>query len=83
MGVEDLRPHLRQGRNKRHRRISKKGNRGVIPNRHFIDKRPTIIQEKTRIGGWESDTVEGGRGKGYIGIFVNRTTKTRGSLDSH
>lgn len=74
-GSEDLRSHLRQGRNKRHKRISKRGKRGVIPNRHFIDERPGIVEEKIRIGDWEGDTVEGGKKKGYVGTFVDRTTK--------
>ena len=55
-GGEDLRLHLRQGRNKRHKRISKKGKRGVIPNRRFIDERPDIIEKKIRIGDWEGGT---------------------------
>lgn len=74
-GAEDLRSHLRQGRIKRHKRASRKGKRGVIPNRHFIDERPEIVEEKTRIGDWEGDTVEGAKKKGYVGTFVDRTTK--------
>ena len=74
-GAEDLRSHLRQGRKKRRKRISKKGKRGVIPNRRIIDERPAIVEEKTRIGDWEGDTVEGCGKKGYVGTFVDRTTK--------
>lgn len=74
-GAEDLRSHLRQGRMKRHKRASRKGKRGVIPNRPFIDERPEIVEEKTRIGDWEGDTVEGAKKKGYVGTFVDRTTK--------
>lgn len=74
-GAEDLRLHLRQGRHKRRKRISKKGTRGVIPNRHFIDERPAVVEEKVRIGDWEGDTIEGGKKKGNVGTFVDRTTK--------
>ncbi|GEM_PF-7066022 len=36
-GADDFRSHLRQGHNKRRKRVSPKGKRGVIPIRHFID----------------------------------------------
>ncbi len=74
-GAEDLRSHLRQGRVTRHKRASKKGKRGVFSNRHFIDESPGIVEEKTRIGDWEGDTIEGAKKKGYVGTFVDRTTK--------
>jgi transposase, IS30 family len=71
----DLGMHLRQGHKKRHKRLSSKDRRGIIPNRHFIDERPAIVKEKTRLGDWEGDTVEGGRKKGYVGTFVDRASK--------
>ena len=74
-GSEDLRSHLRQNRKKRRRRLSGKNRRGIIPNRHFIDERPAIVEEKTRIGDWEGDTVEGMAKKGYVATFVDRASK--------
>ncbi|WP_074907205.1 hypothetical protein [Nitrosomonas communis] len=40
-------------------RTSWHGRRGTIRNRISIDKRPKIIEQKTRIADWESDTVIG------------------------
>jgi IS30 family transposase len=74
-GSLDIQSHLRQGRKKRRRRIPSKENRGTIPNRRFIDERPSIVDEKARIGDWEGDTVDGGHKKGHIGTFVDRSTK--------
>ena len=72
---EDFQQHLRQGRKKRRKRLSGKDRRGIIPNRRFIDKRPAVVEKKTRIGDWEGDTIEGGGKKGYVGTFVDRKTK--------
>jgi IS30 family transposase len=74
-GSEDLRSHLRQNRKKRHTRLSGKKKRGNISNRHFIEERPSIVQEKSRIGDWEGDTVEGSGNKRCIATFVDRATK--------
>jgi len=71
----DLGTHLRQGHKKRRKRMSGKDRRGIIPNRTFIDKRPAIVDEKSRFGDWEGDTVEGGSKKGYVGTFVDRKAK--------
>ncbi len=71
----ELCKHFRHGHAKRRKRLSGKDMRGSIPNRHFIDERPAIVEEKTRIGDWEGDTVEGGGKKGYIATFVDRHTK--------
>ena len=56
----------------RHRKPYKKrtGNteaRGQIIGRISIDERPDIVDEKTRIGDWEADTVIG---KGHQGVLV-------------
>ncbi len=71
----DLGTHLRQGHKKRRKRLSGKDKRGCIPNRKFIDDRPSIVEKKTRYGDWEGDTVEGGGKKGYVGTFVDRKSK--------
>lgn len=41
--------------------------RGQICNRISIEERPTIVDEKVRIGDWEADTVIG---KGHKGVLV-------------
>lgn len=71
----DLREHLRHGRRKRRKRLSRRDNRGLIPNRRFIEERPATVDKKTRWGDWEGDTIEGSGKKGYVGTFVDRRTK--------
>ena len=55
-------------RHKKYRmRTGSKDARGRIRNRIDIDHRPAIVDEKTRIGDWEADTVIG---KGHNGVLV-------------
>ena len=51
--------HLRHARKKRKKRYGAKDRRGLIKNRVSIDERPTIVDEKKRIGDWEIDTIIG------------------------
>ena len=44
---------------KRKKRYGSYQRRGVLVNQISIDKRPAIVNRKTRIGGWEVDTVIG------------------------
>ena len=71
----NLKPFLRQGHKKRRKRLSGRDLRGCIPNRVMIDDRPSIVEEKTRCGDWEGDTIEGAGKQGYIATFVDRKTK--------
>lgn len=71
----DFRPHLRQGRKHRRKRLLKKDRRGIIPDRVFIDSRPAIVERKTRRGDWEGDTVEGSKKQGYVATWVDRSKK--------
>lgn len=71
----DLRGYLRHSRNARRKRKANKDRRGIIPNRHFIDERPAIVERKARRGDWEGDTIEGAGKKGYVVTFVDRKTK--------
>lgn len=61
----DLYKHLRHKRYKR--RSASPDNRGKIKNIISIDERPEIVDEKTRLGDWEADTVIG---KGHKGVLV-------------
>lgn len=49
--------------------------RGLIPGRIDIDQRPMIVDEKTRIGDFEIDTIVGAKHKGSILSIVDRKTK--------
>jgi len=67
--------HLRLGRKKRRKRIKTKDRRGQIPNRVSIDERPSVVDEKVRIGDWEIDTVIGKNHQGALVTAVERKTK--------
>jgi IS30 family transposase len=73
----DLQAHLRQSGKKRKKRSAKKDNRGIIPNRVFIDKRPEIVNAKTQVGHWEGDTVEGAVRKGISSRMLNERLNIR------
>lgn len=45
---------------------------GKIPDRVDISERPSIVDEKYRVGDWEADTMIG---KGYQGVFVTLTER--------
>jgi len=57
------------------RRRNKNAGRGCIPNRVDIDERPKIVEEKSRIGDWEGDTIIGANHKGAIVSVVDRASK--------
>lgn len=59
--------YLRGQKPYRKRYASGQERRGVIKNRVSIDERPAIVNQKTRIGDWEGDTVIG---KDHQGVFV-------------
>ena len=49
--------------------------RGCIPHRVEIDKRPKIVEQKTRLGDWELDTIIGTEQSGAIVSIVDRASK--------
>jgi len=57
-GKEDLRPYLRRKLKKRQHHGSRKGQRIFKPNGPSIDERPSVVDQRSRIGDWEGDTVE-------------------------
>ena len=66
---------LRQSQKKRRKRYGKKDSRGQIKGRVSIAERPKIVDEKTRIGDWEIDTIIGKNHTGAIVTAVERITK--------
>ena len=46
-----------------------------IRDRVSIDERPAVVDERSRFGDWEMDTIIGKDGKGAIVTLVERTTK--------
>jgi IS30 family transposase len=67
----DLWKHLRCQK-KRRRRINGRDRRGMIPDRISIDLRPEIVEERSRLGDWEGDTIVGARHKGAVLTLVDR-----------
>ena len=68
----DLHGHLRR-RHKYRRRQKRYGSgRRFIPGRISISLRPSIVSTRERMGDWEGDTLEGGKGTGYLATHVER-----------
>ncbi len=47
--------------------------RGRIPGRRMIDERPAIVEERSRLGDWEGDTVHGHGG--HVVTVVDRSSR--------
>ena len=64
---------------RRGRRYRKRGalyqNRGYIKHRVDIDERPDIVEERSRVGDWEIDSIVGKHHKGIIVSMVERKTR--------
>ena len=73
----DLYRHLRCQK-KRRKRYGSYDRRGRIPNQTSIENRPAIVDERTRIGDWEVDTIIGKRHRQAIVTLTER--KSRFSL---
>jgi IS30 family transposase len=71
----ELYKNLRSCNKKYKKRSSLKDMRGQIKNKISIDERPSVVEEKSRIGDWEIDTVVGANHKGYLITAVERFTK--------
>ena len=66
--------HLRC-RKKRRKRYGSYGKRGQIPNRTSIDERPQVVEDRSRLGDWEADTIIGKSKKGAIVTLVDRKSR--------
>jgi IS30 family transposase len=77
----DVCQHLRGQKPYRKRYASGQERRGMIKNRVSIDERPEIVDQKTRIGDWEGDTVIGKNHKGGLVTLAER--KSRYVLAGH
>ena len=66
---------LRHRGKKYNKRSKKTAGRGCISNRVDIDKRPPIVEEKTRLGDWELDLIVGAGQSGVIVSMVDRASK--------
>ena len=55
----DLFTHLRRRRGRRRSRAGKRDRRGQIKDRVMIDHRPAVVDDRSRVGDWETDTLLG------------------------
>jgi len=67
--------YLRRNHHRRRKHRGGNDRRGQIPDRRMIDERPKVVNERKRIGDWESDTVEGRKGSGFIATHVERKSR--------
>ena len=67
--------HLRHAGKKYNKRGAKTSGRGLIPNRIDIEQRPKVVEEKSRIGDIEGDTIIGAQHVGAILSYVDRNSK--------
>ena len=49
--------------------------RGRIKDRVGIEQRPKVVDSRSRYGDWESDTLEGAKGKGALATHVERKSR--------
>lgn len=68
--------HLRCKKKRKKRYGSARSVRGAIPNRIDIDQRPAIVDNRTRTGDWEGDTIIGAHdGGAVIASMVERKSR--------
>lgn len=70
----NLYTHLRRQGKKYDKRRNGKSTRGQIKNRVCIDERPQVVDDKSRVGDWEIDTVIGKGHSGALVTIVERVT---------
>ena len=73
-GGGTMHQHLRIANKPYRKRYGKYDRRGQIVNRVSIDERPEVVNEKSRIGDWEGDTIIGKGHKGALLTLVERKT---------
>ncbi|MBT7782143.1 MAG: IS30 family transposase [Anaerolineae bacterium] len=54
------------------KRVGGRDRRGKIPNRRSIEERPAIVDERTRLGDWETDLI---LGKDHQGVVLTLTER--------
>ena len=67
--------YLRHRGKKYNYKRGKLSGRGCIPGRVDIANRPSVVEQKKRIGDWEADTIVGAGHKGAIVSLVDRRSK--------
>lgn len=73
-GCEDLRMYLRRKKKRRTKKGFRRCQRVFRPKGVSISERPAIVEQRKRLGDWESDTVESIIHKPGINTLVERKT---------
>ncbi len=71
---EDLRVYLRRRRRRRIPHGARRCHRVLKPQGTSIEERPSVVNERRRIGDWEGDTVESRDHKPGVNTLVERKT---------
>lgn len=69
---KELKPYLRQGKRIRRKKYGSSAKSSLIPNRQSIERRPKAVENKSRIGDWECDTIIGQDRKSVLVTLVER-----------
>jgi IS30 family transposase len=69
----ELHKHLVRAYKPYRKRYGVYDRRGRIPGRRMIDERPAIVEERSRLGDWEGDTVHGHGG--HVVTVVDRASR--------
>lgn len=73
----DLFKHLRTASKPYRKRYGHYDNRGKIKDRVSIDERPAVVDDRSRIGDWEGDTIIGkGRASALVTLVERKTLYT-------
>jgi IS30 family transposase len=67
--------HLRRRHKKRRRQRRYGSGRSRFAGRVSIAERPSVVDERTRYGDWEADSVEGKKGSGALATHVERRSR--------
>ena len=67
--------HLPQAHKRRRKRVSGRSRRGQIPDRRPISERPAVVEERSREGDYEIDTIHGRAGGAALVTIVDRRTR--------
>lgn len=71
----DLYRHLPQAHKRRRKRLSGRARRGQIPDRRAISERPALVEQRSRDGDYEVDTIHGTAGGAALVTIVDRRTR--------
>jgi len=71
----ELHTHLRHKIKSYRNRSLTQDNRGRIPNAVSIDKRPAVVEERSRLGDWEMDTIIGRASGSVLVTMVERLSR--------